>query len=125
MLGTSLRQSERSFASPKPAADAPMISRASRLIVRSLRPVVGRAILPQLRLRSGNKGRRGKPQAVAHLGGLEPICDVKFAEDIRDVDAGRLVADEELLSDLAVRASLSEKGEDLALARREAQLGAD
>ena len=45
--------------------------------------------------------------------------DTELADDVRDVDAGRALADEQVLGDLTVRAPIGDERQDLALARGE------
>jgi hypothetical protein len=44
---------------------------------------------------------------------------MELGQDVRDVDAGRLDADEQLVGNFAIRATLSDQGEHVALSRRE------
>jgi hypothetical protein len=62
---------------------------------------------------------------LADLGGVDAVGGVELAEDVRDVDAHRLLADEELVGDLAVGSSEGELGEDLDLARGEPEVVGD
>jgi len=64
-------------------------------------------------------GRRG--EAVRDGGRFEPVRRVELAQDVRDVDAGRLDADDERRRDLAVRAATCDEGQDLRLARCQAE----
>ncbi len=50
---------------------------------------------------------------------LRPTGDAELAQDVRDVDPGRLLTDEELLADLAIRAPECDEPEYLELAARE------
>ena len=52
---------------------------------------------------------------------LDPARHAELAEDVRDVDAGRALADEQRLADLAVRAAARRAGQDLELARASAR----
>jgi hypothetical protein len=56
-------------------------------------------------------------------GGLDPGGDAQFGEDVGDVDAGGLGADEQRLGDLAVAAAGRHQREDFGLARGQAELG--
>jgi len=56
-------------------------------------------------------------EAVGHGGGLDPGSDAELGEDVGDVDAGGLGADEQRLGDLAVAAPGRHQGQDLGLAR--------
>src|SRR5437773_6018264 len=57
--------------------------------------------------------RRG--EAVHDCGCLEAVWRAELAQDMRDVDAGRLDADNEGRGDLAVRAAASDEAQDLRL----------
>ena len=65
--------------------------------------------------------RRGHEAVPDGCGSGSPAAGhPEFVEDMGDVDRGRLLADEEGLPDLAVRAAIHEEGEDLTLAGGEA-----
>ena len=82
-----------------------------------------RELAEELRMRPLDRvdlvGRR--PSA---LGGFDSVGDAEFAEDIRDVDAGRLGADEELSCDLAVGPAAGEPFEHVEFSCRERGAGA-
>jgi hypothetical protein len=61
--------------------------------------------------------------ALTDGGGLDPAGYPELLEDVGDVHAGGLGADEEPVGDLAVGLSGSEQREDLALAPTDSQLG--
>ena len=54
-------------------------------------------------------------------GGLEPVGRPEFAQDVRDVDADGLDADDERRGDLAVGVAAGEEVQDLRLARGQAE----
>src|SRR5690348_6082853 len=54
-------------------------------------------------------------------GGLEPVGCPEFAQDVRDVDADGLDADDERRGDLAVGVAAGEEVQDLRLARGQAE----
>jgi hypothetical protein len=58
---------------------------------------------------------------VGDGGRLQPVRRAELAQDVRDVDAGRPDADDELRGDLAVGVAAGEEGQDLRLARGEAE----
>jgi hypothetical protein len=60
-------------------------------------------------------------EAVRDGGRLEPVRRAELAQDVRDVDAGRPDADHQGRCDLAVGVAAREEGQDLRLARREAE----
>ena len=60
-------------------------------------------------------------EAVGDRGRLEPVRRAELAQDVRDVDAGRLDADDERRGDLAVRVAAGDEGQDLRLAWRQAE----
>jgi hypothetical protein len=60
-------------------------------------------------------------EAVRDRGRLEPVGRVELAEDVGDVDAGRLDADDERLRDLTVGVAARDEPQHLRLARREAE----
>src|SRR5437764_386148 len=62
-----------------------------------------------------------EPEAVRDGGGLRAAADVELGEDPRDVDARRLLGHVELGADLAVGGATGDEGEDLALARGQAE----
>src|SRR4029450_11102182 len=55
-------------------------------------------------------------EAVRGGGGLDPAGHLELAEDVGDVDAGGLGADEQCLADLAVGPAVGNQREDLAFA---------
>ena len=59
-------------------------------------------------------------EAGRHRRGLGPCRHAELAQDVRDVDAGRALADEQLLGDAPVGVTLDEQGEDLAFTGRQA-----
>jgi hypothetical protein len=59
---------------------------------------------------------------VGDGGGLDPGGDAELGQDVGDVDAGRLGADEQRLSDLAVAGAGRDQRQDLSLTRGEAEL---
>ena len=61
-------------------------------------------------------GERGRGDAVGDRGGLEPVRHIEFLQDVRDVDAGCLGADDERGGDLAVRVAAGDEPENLGLA---------
>ena len=63
--------------------------------------------------------RRG--DAVRDGGRLQPVRRAELAQDVRDVDAGRPDADHQGRRDLAVGVAAGDQGQDLRLARREAE----
>src|ERR687897_47914 len=76
--------------------------------------------------RRRSPGRRSagrRVQQAAAMGdrdGLGAAGGSELGQDVRDVDAGRLLRDEQFLADLPVRQAFREQGEHLALARGEA-----
>ena len=64
---------------------------------------------------AGERGS-GDPGALGDGGGLDPAADTQLAQDVRDVDAGRLLGDVELGADLAVGAAGGHQGQHLGLA---------
>ena len=103
----------------KPSADQP-----TRLgvVPRSDTPKPGSA---------GLSDRLDKTQPVGDRGRLAASGDAELAEDVRDVDAGRVLADEQLVCDLSVRSTERDQAEDLTFAgsqpeaRRLIELGRD
>src|SRR5690242_3957128 len=71
---------------------------------------------PTVRLPSGWRG-----EAVGDRGCLEPVRRPELAQDVRDVDAGGLDADDERRGDLAVRVATGDQVQDLRLARGQAE----
>ena len=63
--------------------------------------------------------RRG--EAVGDRGRLEPVRRAELAQDVRDVHAGRPEADHQGRRDLAVGVAAGEEGQDLRLARGQAE----
>jgi hypothetical protein len=63
--------------------------------------------------------RRG--EAVRDRGRLEPVRRAELAQDVRDMNAGRPDADHQGRRDLAVGVAAGDEGQDLRLARREAE----
>src|SRR5204862_3214853 len=63
----------------------------------------------------------GQPEPDRDRGGLDPTRHAELGEDVADVDTDRLLADEQSLADLAIRAALRDQGEDLALPWRQAE----
>src|SRR6266496_2737861 len=61
-----------------------------------------------LRLPGGWRG-----EAVGGRGCLEPVRRPELAQDVRDVDAGRLDADDERRGDLAVGVAAGDQGAEL------------
>lgn len=59
-------------------------------------------------------------QAMRGRRGLDPSVDTQLGEDVADVDAGRLAADEKGVGDLLVRPSFGHESEDFELAGCEA-----
>ena len=68
---------------------------------------------------AGSGSRRA--QAVSDRRGLATAGHAQLGQDVRDVDAGRLRADEQLVGDLAVRAPGRHQGQHLALAWAQAR----
>ena len=64
-------------------------------------------------------GRSQQAAAPGHRGGLGARRGLELGQDVGDVDRHGLGADEELLADLAVGATLGDEGEDLPLPRCE------
>jgi hypothetical protein len=60
-------------------------------------------------------------ESVRDGGRFAPVRRVEFLEDVRDVDGGGFDADDELRRDLAVGVAAGEEGEDVDLARRQAE----
>jgi hypothetical protein len=60
---------------------------------------------------------------VGDGGGLDPGVDAELGEDVGDVDAGRLAADEQRLGDLAVAAAGRDQCQYLGLAWLAATVG--
>ena len=60
---------------------------------------------------------RRRRNAVRDRGRLEPVRRAELAQDVRDVDAGRLDADDERRGDLAVGVAAGDERQDLRLAR--------
>jgi hypothetical protein len=58
-------------------------------------------------------GRLGQTLATGKSGGLTPVGNTELAEDVGDVEADRLRADEERLGDLPVGRSLHQQAENL------------
>jgi len=61
---------------------------------------------------------RHELQADRDHGGLDAARYTELREDVPDVHADRLLADEEALADLAIRAALDDQRQDLAFATR-------
>src|SRR5215216_7229453 len=89
------------------------------------------ALLPQPRRRSGGRVTANdcmvlaalvQAEAVGDRGGLHPPGDAELGQDVGDVHAGGLGADEQRLGDLAVAAPGRHQRQHLGLARGEAQL---
>ena len=59
---------------------------------------------------------------MSDRGGLDPGVDLELGEDVGDVDAGGLGADEQRLGDLVVAAAGRDQGQHLGLAWGEAEL---
>ena len=62
-----------------------------------------------------------RSEVVRDGGRLEPVRRAELAQDVRDVDARRLDADDERRGDLAVGVAAGDEGQDLRLARRQAE----
>ncbi len=113
------------------AAAARGSSRARRSCRRSRTPP-RRQVHPRCRGRRRRRGRRERAEGAASAARDldqarargERSCGTaarhaELVEDVRDVDARRLLADEERRPDLAVRAAVDQECQDLALARAE------
>ena len=70
------------------------------------------------RRRSG-RGRADQAHRAGHRRGLGPGAGAELGQDARHVHAGRLLADEQALADLAVRAPRGHQGQHLQLASGE------
>ncbi len=66
-------------------------------------------------------GRFDEAQAVGDRGGLAATIDRELPENVRDMDAGGVRADEQLVRDLAVGPAEGDEPEDRALADGEAE----
>ena len=84
-----------------------------RLLVERLAAHVARVEAPSAELE--------EPEAMGNRGGFGPPRHAELAEDVADVHAGRALGHEQLVPDLTVAAPVGEHGEDLPLARRQAQ----
>src|SRR4051794_24383652 len=62
-------------------------------------------------------------EAIGDRRRLYPPGHAELGEDVGDVDAGCLAADEQLTGDLGVAAAASQEPKDFALPRREPQSG--
>ena len=67
------------------------------------------------------RGGLGHAQPDRDGSRLDPARDPELGEDVADVDADGLLADEQALADLAVRPALGDQGEHLALAVGQAE----
>ena len=65
----------------------------------------------------------GQALPEGEFGGFAPVGDGEFSEDIGNVEPGRLGADEELVSDLAVGAAMNQQAQNLDLASGQAVPG--
>src|SRR6185503_3615139 len=62
------------------------------------------------------RDRLGEAETDRHGRSLHPTGHAELGEDVADVDAHGLLADEQALADLAVRPAFGDQGQDLALA---------
>ena len=60
--------------------------------------------------------RHDEPRLVGDDHRLRPVAQPELAQDVADVRLHRLVAEDELLGDLAIRETLRDEPEDLGLA---------
>ena len=58
-----------------------------------------------------------EPDAVCERSRLAPRADTELREDVADVDAGRLSADEQDVGDLLIRPAIGHESKNLELAR--------
>ena len=63
-----------------------------------------------------------EPDASADLTGFDPVRCIQFAKNVGDMDARRLLADEQLLGDLPIASSGREVAQHLDLSRRQTQV---
>jgi hypothetical protein len=88
--------------------------------------VVARAISGlHVASRGASVDRHPEAGALADLTRVDPVPGVELSQDVRDVHARGLPADEQRLRDLAVGAAAREVIQDLHLARREAEVLGD
>src|SRR5262249_25963230 len=69
----------------------------------------------------GCRGRRGRGEPLGNSCRVDTTRDVELAEDVRDVGARCLGADDELGGDLSIRIAAAEQLEYLALTRGQPQ----
>src|SRR5262245_34936142 len=60
-----------------------------------------------------------QPEADGHGGRLDPPAHAQLRQDVADVDAHGLLADEQAVADLAVGPAAGDEGQDLELALRQ------
>ena len=89
-----------------------------RRIVAAARSLTRRAAMPY----PGASGRVSRWRCATAAASVRERA-FELGEDARDVDARRLLGDEQRRADLAVPRALGEQGEDLALARASARTG--